>query len=34
MDGEEEMVIKPENVTEKPDTSDWPLLLRNYDKRE
>lgn len=25
--------IKPENVTPTLDTSQWPLLLKNYDKR-
>ena len=31
---EAEYSIKPENVTPALDTSTWPLLLRNYDKRE
>jgi H/ACA ribonucleoprotein complex subunit 4 len=26
--------IKPEAVTPAVDTSTWPLLLKNYDKRE
>ncbi len=26
--------IKPENVTPAIPTSEWPLLLKNYDKRE
>lgn len=26
--------IKPENVTPAISTSEWPLLLKNYDKRE
>lgn len=26
--------IKPENVTPQIPTSEWPLLLKNYDKRE
>jgi len=25
--------IKPENVTPTISTADWPLLLKNYDKR-
>ena len=25
--------IKPENVTPAISTADWPLLLKNYDKR-
>jgi H/ACA ribonucleoprotein complex subunit 4 len=25
--------IKPENVTPQIPTSEWPLLLKNYDKR-
>jgi H/ACA ribonucleoprotein complex subunit 4 len=25
--------IKPENVTPNIPTSEWPLLLKNYDKR-
>jgi H/ACA ribonucleoprotein complex subunit 4 len=34
-DGEdEEMVIKPENVGPKIDTTEWPLLLKNWDQRE
>ena len=27
----EEYVIKPEDVKKRPDTSSWPLLLKNYD---
>lgn len=30
---EEEQVIKPQAVTPAVDTSTWPLLLKNYDKR-
>lgn len=29
-----EYAIKPEAVTPALDTSTWPLLLKNYDKRE
>lgn len=29
----EEHVIKPQSTTPVTDTSDWPLLLKNYDKR-
>lgn len=32
--GEEDYTIKPQAVTPAVDTSDWPLLLKNYDKRE
>lgn len=31
---EEEYTIKPQAVTPALDTSSWPLLLKNYDKRE
>ena len=31
---EEEHTIKPQAVTPAVDTSSWPLLLKNYDKRE
>lgn len=31
---EEEYTIKPQAVTPAVDTSQWPLLLKNYDKRE
>lgn len=31
---EEEYTIKPQAVTPAIDTSSWPLLLKNYDKRE
>lgn len=31
---EEEHIIKPQATTPAADTSDWPLLLKNYDKRE
>lgn len=31
---EEEYSIKPQAVTPAIDTSSWPLLLKNYDKRE
>jgi hypothetical protein len=31
---EVEYSIKPENVTPAIPTSEWPLLLKNYDKRE
>lgn len=27
-----DFAIKPENITPKLDTSQWPLLLKNYDK--
>ena len=30
---EEEHIIKPQAVTPAIDTSTWPLLLKNYDKR-
>lgn len=30
---EEEYAIKPQAVTPAIDTSSWPLLLKNYDKR-
>lgn len=30
---DEEFSIKPEQVTPALDTSSWPLLLKNYDKR-
>lgn len=29
---EKELIIKPENIGPIVDTSDWPLLLKNYDK--
>ena len=29
---EEDFTIKPENKEAKIDTSDWPLLLKNFDK--
>jgi len=32
--GDEDYSIKPEAVTPAVDTSTWPLLLKNYDKRE
>lgn len=31
---EVDYAIKPENVTPAIPTSEWPLLLKNYDKRE
>lgn len=31
---EVEYSIKPENVTPAISTSEWPLLLKHYDKRE
>lgn len=31
---EEEYTIKPQATTPSLDTSQWPLLLKNYDKRE
>lgn len=31
---EEEYSIKPQAVTPALDTSTWPLLLKNYDKRK
>lgn len=31
---EEDYSIKPTAVTPSLDTSNWPLLLKNYDKRE
>lgn len=30
---EDEHVIQPQSTTPAADTSDWPLLLKNYDKR-
>ena len=30
---EVDYAIKPENVTSVIPTSEWPLLLKNYDKR-
>lgn len=30
---QDEHVIKPQTTTPAADTSDWPLLLKNYDKR-
>lgn len=30
---EDEHVILPQSTTPAADTSDWPLLLKNYDKR-
>jgi H/ACA ribonucleoprotein complex subunit 4 len=31
---EVDYAIKPENVTSVIPTSEWPLLLKNYDKRQ
>lgn len=31
---EADYAIKPEALTPSVDTSQWPLLLKNYDKRE
>lgn len=31
---DDEHVIKPENITPKIDTSEWPLLLKNWDRRK
>ena len=31
---EEEYTIEPQATTPSLDTSQWPLLLKNYDKRE
>lgn len=31
-EGEEQYVIKPQNTVPSLDTSNWPLLLKNYDK--
>ncbi len=31
--GDVDYSIKPEKITPAVDTSDWPLLLKNYDKR-
>jgi H/ACA ribonucleoprotein complex subunit 4 len=31
---EDEHIIKPQAVTPAIDTSSWPLLLKNYEKRE
>jgi H/ACA ribonucleoprotein complex subunit 4 len=31
---EQEYTIKPQAATPSLDTSSWPLLLKNYDKRE
>lgn len=33
-DEEDQQIIKPEHITPNVDTSDWPLLLRNWDQRE
>ena len=33
-DQEVDYTIKPEAVAPRVDTSQWPLLLKNYDKRE
>lgn len=30
---EDEHVIQPQTTTPATDTSDWPLLLKNYDRR-
>lgn len=30
---EDEHIIQPQSTTPAADTSDWPLLLKNYDKR-
>lgn len=30
---EEKGIIVPQSTTPAADTSDWPLLLKNYDKR-
>lgn len=30
----DEHQIKPETITPKVDTTEWPLLLKDYDKRE
>lgn len=34
MTEEVEYSIKPENIAPPIPTSEWPLLLKNYDKRE
>jgi hypothetical protein len=31
---ENEQVIKPQTLVPAVDTSNWPLLLKNYDKRK
>ena len=31
-EGEDEFAIKPEKIGRTLDTSEWPLLLKNYDK--
>lgn len=31
---QEEHIIKPQATTPAVDTSQWPLLLKNYDNRE
>lgn len=31
-EGEDQYVIKPQNTVPSLNTSDWPLLLKNYDK--
>lgn len=31
---QEEHIIKPQATTPAVDTSEWPLLLKNYDKRK
>lgn len=30
---EDDQIIKPEAITPHIDTSDWPLLLKNWDQR-
>lgn len=31
---DDDQIIKPEHITPTIDTSEWPLLLRNWDQRE
>ena len=33
-DEDDSMIIKPEAITPAINTSEWPLLLRNWDQRE
>ena len=33
-DEDDSMIIKPEAITPTINTSEWPLLLRNWDQRE
>jgi H/ACA ribonucleoprotein complex subunit 4 len=33
-DGDSDMIIKPDATAPKVDTSEWPLLLKNWDQRK